>query len=65
MDSVLDAARAPWVSIAPEIAGGLVYLDAGAAEAVQMSTGTHMLFGKWIQIAGTANTSWSREELQV
>ena len=46
LDSVLDACRLPWVSIAPEISGALVYLDAGAAEAVQLSTGTHMLFGK-------------------
>ncbi|GBF89111.1 hypothetical protein Rsub_01828 [Raphidocelis subcapitata] len=46
MDSLIEAARRPLVDIAPEIAGALVLLDAGAAEVAQLSLGPAFLLAR-------------------
>ena len=45
VESVIEAARRPLLDLAPEIAGALVLLDAGAAEAAALSLGPAFLFG--------------------
>lgn len=47
MDNVLDAMRKPFLDAATDIHGAIVYLDAGAAEVVQLSLGPAFLFGEW------------------
>lgn len=45
MDSLIEAARRPLLELAPEIAGALLLLDAGAAEVAALSLGPAFLFG--------------------
>lgn len=45
MDSLFEAARRPLTDMAPDLAGALVLLDAGAAEVAQLSLGPSFLFG--------------------
>lgn len=44
-DSVIDASRKPFLDVATDISGSLVYLDAGAAEVTQLSLGPAFLLG--------------------
>jgi hypothetical protein len=44
-ESVIDAARQPFLDVAADIHGSLVYLDAGASEAAQLSLGPSFLLG--------------------
>lgn len=45
-ESLLEIAKRPWLDVAPEINGSIVYLDAGAAEFVHVSLGAPFLFGE-------------------
>jgi hypothetical protein len=45
-DSVIDASRKPFLDVATDISGSLVYLDAGAAEVPQLSLGPAFLLGE-------------------
>lgn len=45
LDSVIDAARQPFLDVAADIHGSLVYLDAGASEVAQLSLGPSFLLG--------------------
>lgn len=45
VDSVIDAIRKPFLDIATDISGSIVYLDAGAAEVAQLSLGPAFLLG--------------------
>jgi hypothetical protein len=45
MESLIEIARRPFLEMAPDLAGALVYLDAGAAEVAQLSLGPAFLFG--------------------
>lgn len=46
MDSVIDAMRKPFLDLAADIHGAVVYLDSGASEIVQLSLGPAFLLGK-------------------
>lgn len=48
MDSLIEVARRPFLDLAPELAGALVLLDAGAAEVVQLSLGPAFLLGELV-----------------
>jgi hypothetical protein len=45
LDNVIDAARQPFLDVAADIHGSLVYLDAGASEVAQLSLGRSFLLG--------------------
>jgi hypothetical protein len=59
LDNLAEAARRPVVELAPEVAGSLVLLDAGAAEVAQLSLGPAFLFGGrgggrwWVHFLGS------------
>jgi hypothetical protein len=44
-DSLLDVARQPFLDLASDIHGSLVYLDAGAAEVAELTLGPAFLLG--------------------
>jgi hypothetical protein len=46
IDSIIDASRKPFLDVATDISGSLVYLDAGAAEVAQLSLGPAFLLGE-------------------
>lgn len=44
-ESLIDAARQPFLDLAADIHGSLVYLDAGAAEVAELTLGPAFLLG--------------------
>lgn len=46
VDSLIDAARQPFLDVAADIHGSLVYLDAGAAEVAELTLGPAFLLGR-------------------
>lgn len=46
MESLLESARRPLMGVAEDLSGALLYMDAGAAEAAELSFGAALLFGK-------------------
>lgn len=46
VDNVIDAMRQPFLDIATDVHGSIVYLDAGAAEVAQLSLGPAFLLGR-------------------
>lgn len=46
MDDLYEAVRRPFVEVAGDLAGSLIYLDAGAGEVASTSLGLSFLFGK-------------------
>jgi hypothetical protein len=44
-NSLIDAARQPFLDLAADIHGSLVYLDAGAAEVAELTLGPAFLLG--------------------
>lgn len=55
LDSVIDAARQPFLDLAADIHGSLVYLDAGAAEVAELTLGPAFLLG-------TRSSPWSTRQ---
>jgi hypothetical protein len=47
VDSLIDAARQPFLELAADIHGSLVYLDGGAAEVAELTLGPAFLLGEW------------------
>lgn len=45
VESLLDVARQPFLELAADIHGSLVYLDAGAAEVAELTLGPAFLLG--------------------
>jgi hypothetical protein len=54
-DSVIDASRKPFLDVATDVSGSLVYLDAGAAEVAQLSLGPAFLLGERCSCTPTYN----------
>lgn len=46
MDSLLEVAKRPFLDVAQDVSGALVYLDAGAGEAAAVSLGLPFLLGE-------------------
>jgi hypothetical protein len=48
VESLLDAARQPFLDLAADVHGSLVYLDPGAAEVAELTLGPAFLLGMLI-----------------
>lgn len=63
MDSLIDAARQPFLDLAADIHGSLVYLDAGAAEVAELTLGPAFLLGGCLQATVVLITHISTDAL--
>lgn len=58
VDSLIDAARQPFLDLAADIHGSLVYLDAGAAEVAELTLGPVFLLGRCMAAADGVRYAW-------
>lgn len=58
VDSLIDAARQPFLDLAADIHGSLVYLDAGAAEVAELTLGPAFLLGRCMAAADGVRYAW-------